>query len=1507
MRHRRSRPRGTRARTVVASLLAAALPATALAAAGTASAAPSIQPLPNPAIANACGTEITLVLDASGSIQSSNAVEDVRDAANTFLDSLRNTDSTARVTQFATFAEELAPATLVTDASLVPGSGVHAQAIAGYYNPRPPRPGSASIFRYDGGGSVGSDSNWDLRNGDTQYTNWDQALDNAAEVSPELTVFITDGEPTGYDLNGDTNDPDPPKANPGPPPDVGVSTNRGSADDPMLNRSIQEANRLKAAGSRVLAVGVGQATGSATLQDRLKLISGDQLVRDADLIGIDSLNDIDVAIVSDFEDLARFLRGVVLELCSPSLTITKLAQSPDDASYQPAPGWSIEVEPTVPPGGDSFEWVLPDTLGPPPVSKTVVTNANGAAQFQWEPDQDVDSTARITETLQPGFTPGRPASFDVRCEARAEDGEVRVVTGDLDGNLSFLLDPIGDEIVTCTIWNSFDYDPQIELTKVNAPTEVRGDLNPPVEVTSLFEVENPGNTPLTSISVTDDKCGPAAPVENGGFNVGDTNADGKLDPARAETWQFECAKPISTGASTDPAGQNIVNEATVTGTDPTGTTVTATATDDVDAFNPAISLTKLVDDPSNGDPPATSIDTQPGDPVVYSYAVANEGNTPLGSVSLADDTPPCENPVRGADAPGNGDDVLDVGETWTYSCDLASPTASVVNVATVSATPLNPLDGDTPFPTPNPPVTDTDSAEVYVVNADIALTKQANPTLLLLDAAGNPEPVTYSFTATNNGTDALTRPGGGDPKADDWVTDPLCSPVTFTGVGDDNANDLLDPGETWEFECGPVPTDTDTVNTATIVGEAVDDNGDLTGVTVTDTATARVEVVRPDIDVDKTTLRPVVLDPDAPAELGPDVPRRPAEYEYVVTNPGFVPLQVGKNPGDANAPLDDICSPLVFVDGDLDGDDLLDVDEAWTYECSQILERQQANTPPLTGAESGLVTNTVTVTGIPVFGGTLVPDKQVTDTSTEQTLVIEPSLTLTKTASAEVVLNGGEVTYTFLVENTGDVGLDITGPQDDKCAPLEFQDGDVNNNGILEGANGGTPETWRYTCTRRLALPAPPDTTDVNEAGVFGIDPLGNVYFDAATAEVRVFDPAIDLVKTVSETLVPVGTPVDYTFEVTNTGVSPLAPDDVLDQVELVDASDPGQPTCERPTFVGGDDNGDGLLDRDPAETWEYTCTATVDAPTTNIAVVGGVGGTGPTFPTPIPVPVVDIDTAFVQTFAPGIDVVKTADPRRVVESGEVTYTYEVTNTGDVPLAGVADRITDDTCSPVTYVEGDLDNDGLLDSPRSIFEDSADETWVFTCTTTVSETTTNTVTVPGTPTDPGGEPLCGPEPGPLRVDEPCDVTGTDTETVTVVEPGTIVIEKRTTPASDADFSFTLGGSEFTLSGGDSRTFDDLDPGRYTAVESGTDGWSLTGIECDDPSGNTSADVGDATADIRLAPGETVTCTFTNEAVDVPPLPETGADGMRSLVAASSLLVAAGATLMWLSRRRRTLT
>jgi hypothetical protein len=73
--------------------------------------------------------------------------------------------------------------------------------------------------------------------------------------------------------------------------------------------------------------------------------------------------------------------------------------------------------------------------------------------------------------------------------------------------------------------------------------------------------------------------------------------------------------------------------------------------------------------------------------------------------------------------------------------------------------------------------------------------------------------------------------------SDVTVTDDKCSPVEFVG-GDSDDDDLLDPGEVWEFTCSAVINE-DTTNTAT--AEGTPSEGDP----VTDTDDETVEVIGP--------------------------------------------------------------------------------------------------------------------------------------------------------------------------------------------------------------------------------------------------------------------------------------------------------------------------------------------------------------------------------------------------------------------------------------------------------------------------------------------------------------------------------------------------------------------------------------------------------------------------------------------------------------------------------------
>ena len=112
---------------------------------------------------------------------------------------------------------------------------------------------------------------------------------------------------------------------------------------------------------------------------------------------------------------------------------------------------------------------------------------------------------------------------------------------------------------------------------------------------------------------------------------------------------------------------------------------------------------------------------------------------------------------------------------------------------------------------------------------------------------------------------------------------------------------------------------------------------------------------------------------------------------------------------------------------------------------------------------------------------------------------------------------------------------------------------------------------------------------------------------------------------------------------------------------------------------------------------------------------------------------------------------------------------------------------------------------------------------------------------------------------------------TVTCTFTNTERGTIIIEKATVPAGATGFEFTDDvepPNSFILDDGGMKTFSNVVPGTYTVTEAdpmGTPGdYDLTNLVCvEDTVDNSTEDLGSRQATIRLDPGETVTCTFTN--------------------------------------------
>lgn len=231
---------------------------------------------------------------------------------------------------------------------------------------------------------------------------------------------------------------------------------------------------------------------------------------------------------------------------------------------------------------------------------------------------------------------------------------------------------------------------------------------------------------------------------------------------------------------------------------------------------PLINVTKI--------PSPLNLPAGPG-PVTYTYKVTNIGIVPVTNVSVKDNK--C-NPTQLVSGDTNSDSILNLAETWTYNCfKTVSQTETNVVVACGSA--ANASSGGIMCDTAQATV----AVGVPVIPPLIHVVK--TPSVFLLPAGGGA--VTYSYAITNPGT---------EPLSDVSISDDKCTGLPGRVVGhpgDINGNNLLEPGETWQFTCKTNLTQT-TTNTGTASGSA-------NGFTAVDDSFATVVVAPPSVVVPK--------------------------------------------------------------------------------------------------------------------------------------------------------------------------------------------------------------------------------------------------------------------------------------------------------------------------------------------------------------------------------------------------------------------------------------------------------------------------------------------------------------------------------------------------------------------------------------------------------------------------------------------------------------------------------
>jgi uncharacterized repeat protein (TIGR01451 family) len=341
-------------------------------------------PVSNPDLTGTCGTDLTVILDESGSIDTAGAIGQVENAVRALGDGLAGSGTAARLVEFSTNPRDsviggtTAP-TLVT-AAYVATNGPLDTYLKSTTPPQNP----------DG---YEPDTNNPSVNGNSEtYTNWEGGIYRSGAVAPSnypidpLVFFITDGNPNTIGTAGTSTD------------------NNGGGSNNAAAAAYQEMATLKAAGAHVIGIGVGGAT-DATSFGRLTDIVESENPEVWEGVGPLNIGTVDAIRVANFSGLEDALRQAVSELCSQSLDITKL----DDAGTPiVGQGFTTTVVGAAP-NISTFEFLDPAGAAS---SATAATDANGLVEFQWTSVGHVatpnnwKSKATFTEQLPAGWTVG---------------------------------------------------------------------------------------------------------------------------------------------------------------------------------------------------------------------------------------------------------------------------------------------------------------------------------------------------------------------------------------------------------------------------------------------------------------------------------------------------------------------------------------------------------------------------------------------------------------------------------------------------------------------------------------------------------------------------------------------------------------------------------------------------------------------------------------------------------------------------------------------------------------------------------------------------------------------------------------------------------------------------------------------------------------------------------------------------------------------------------------------
>ncbi len=863
------------------------------------------------------------------------------------------------------------------------------------------------------------------------------------------------------------------------------------------------------------------------------------------------------------------------------------------------------------------------------------------------------------------FAPGETRTYNVSYTVKAGDMEQLEVDGTVYNVVVNTLRVHGEQhydLVDAEVTKSSIIIQPNTVTTIEADKNV---VHAGESANLTVTEENTGDVPLTGAHVelfsdntSIDILDYSTATASGG------NTDDVLDPG--ETWTWEVVTPaitvdttfVAIGHGLDSTGLDITpencfksewDEVTITVISP-GTEVSITSARSEVHEDESFILTVTETNTGQGDltSPYVELSANGAGVVILDHSTATPGG-------------------------GDSDNVLDPGETWTWTV-TRSINATTTFVATGHG--IDPLGLDITYD--NGFLDERDEVTVQVIRPGTTVNITSDKEMVY--AGDN---VTLTISEKNSGDVSLT--GAHVELFSDNTSIDILDYATAVPSGG-NSDNVLDPGETWTWTVTQNIAD-DTTFVA--IGHGID----ATGLDITydngflderDEVTVQVIRIHPNTSVNIICVDDKVLLTISETNTG-DVSLTGAYVEVFANDVSVAMLDASSaTPSGGNS------------------DNVLDPGETWTWVFTKCI----SETTTFVAVGHGMDPTSRDIT---YDNGFLDERDQVTI----RLICVSPGTLVTVATDNDEVTAGESVNLIISEENTGCVSL--TGAHvelfsdNTSIAILDYATAvpsGGNSDNVLDPG-----ETWTWTVTRSI------DATTTFVAIGHGMDPGGlDITYpdfpeerDEVTVNVVSLHPNTMVMMDADKYVVSAGDNVTLTISEENTGDVSLT----KAYVELF--SDDTSIILDYATAVPSGGNSDNVLD--PGETWTWMVTRTITADTDFVAIGHGTAPSG----LDITYPGFDEerDVVTITIISPGTEVNITASCDQICQNGSSVLTITEMNTGE-------DALTD---AHVELFANGVSTDNLTFSSATSSGNSDNildpgETWTWMVTRSISATTT---------------------------------------------------------------------------------------------------------------------------------------------------------------------------------------